>query len=167
MWWCYESPSTSDSLHCVGELSCSANALCKYEPGRFYCECWDGFDGDGITCNGEKHFDILALVLVYRYSPHYYQHWYIGTLYTATSTGILVLSLLLPVLVYRYSPCCYQYWYIGTLYTATSTGISVLSTLLLVLVFLNKGVHPPVTTRNRKQTAIGHLDVKIKHVSFI
>ena len=57
------------------------------------------------------------------YSLQCYQYLYIGTLYTATSTGISVLSTVLPVLVCRYSPHCYQCWYMGSLYAAASTDI--------------------------------------------
>ena len=32
--------------------NCDTDALCTNTPGSFTCKCKNGYEGDGITCNG-------------------------------------------------------------------------------------------------------------------
>jgi len=42
-----------DNDECLnGENDCSPNALCENTQGSYTCACNDGYDGDGVTCNG-------------------------------------------------------------------------------------------------------------------
>jgi len=35
-----------------GENNCSPNATCENTQASFTCTCNDGYDGDGVDCNG-------------------------------------------------------------------------------------------------------------------
>jgi len=44
-------------LTCIDECAvnngnCHESANCSNVPGGYECSCWDGFDGDGFTCEG-------------------------------------------------------------------------------------------------------------------
>ena len=40
---------------CIEETdNCSADATCSNVFGSFSCECYTGYAGDGLTCDGKK-----------------------------------------------------------------------------------------------------------------
>lgn len=46
-----------DIDECEGATKCSVNAHCHNIPGSYHCKCKEGYEGDGIICNGEiLHF---------------------------------------------------------------------------------------------------------------
>ncbi len=49
----YYEPADVDECS-VGEFPCSENANCTNTLGNYSCKCNDGFDGDGILCEGNS-----------------------------------------------------------------------------------------------------------------
>ena len=36
---------------------CDSNATCTNNNGSFICACKEGYSGDGMTCDGELHYN--------------------------------------------------------------------------------------------------------------
>ena len=44
---------TTDIDECETDIPCSSDANCFNTEGGFNCSCLDGFQGDGIVCEGK------------------------------------------------------------------------------------------------------------------
>lgn len=42
-------PRTSDINECQQKNTCHEKAVCTNTPGRYFCQCMEGFSGDGVT----------------------------------------------------------------------------------------------------------------------
>ena len=67
----------SDIDECsTGNDNCDVNADCINDQGSFSCQCREGYQGNGITCEGKK----LYLCQVYHKCMSYDRHFYMCVL---------------------------------------------------------------------------------------
>ena len=57
---------------------CDESAICHNTDGSFYCECQEGFSGDGFECTGNAMGEVLYLgmmsVSIRNYIPFIHNH---------------------------------------------------------------------------------------------